>query len=634
MSQFFISCKESRIESNRSFYSSFFIGPFDPGESLTVANALRRTLLSELGGIAIISVEIEGASHEYANLPGVRDTVLDILLNIKDIVLKKLSKNMKPQLGYLRARGPGVVRASDLRLPPFIQSVDPEQYIATLAEDGILNIKFIIDEGKNYIKGKPKTVIDFNQFKKRRLILKKLNQICNNSSLLNNYYFYLNKKYKTKFELKNPRFSLDSRSNLFSDSDFVLTKQKKQIKIPPSSLNLLNVDAVFNPINKVNYIIEANAHKIIESVFDRSNIIENTYKTLNVSLNSSLNLTNINKDNLKLELNIEKMKPLLSVAAQSCLENLRNYQLNLVRLKNLSYEKKIDLMNSRLPEKENMIDIPPLEKENKKTKSLKKIDLKGVAGQKKTFKTKINLKNKQSDLLSELGSLGYYQKNLENISDIIDLKNQSTLDLINPRLNSKGIDVWIGDGNKDGFKNNIILEIWTNGSLHPREALYQAFKHLVKLFSKFKKLKILAQLFESDRNYKDLIRKIKNENFELLPLNENLFIGKYGGIKPQLNKTLIKYTKSKINKNLESQNLNQEKRFSLTQTSYNDFNLIDIGTLNISLRPYASLKRSNINTLADLLKKSKKELIKLPNFGEKSLEEIEKRLDELNLNLN
>jgi DNA-directed RNA polymerase alpha subunit len=638
MSQFFISCKESRIESNRSFYSSFFIGPFDPGESLTIANALRRTLLSELGGIAIISVEIEGASHEYSNLPGVCDTVLDILLNIKDIVLKKLSKNMKPQLGYLRARGPGVVRASDLRLPPFIQCVDPDQYIATLAEDGNLNIKFIIDEGKNYIKGKPKTIIDFNQFKKRRLILKKLNQVCNNSSLLNNYYFYLNKKYKTKFELKNSKLSLDPRSNLFVDSDYIAIKQKTK-KTPPSSLNLLNVDAVFNPINKVNYIIEANAHKIIESVFDKSNLIENTYQTINASLNSSLNLTNVNKDNLKLELNIEKMKPLLSIPAQSCLENLRNYQLNLVRLKNLSYKKKIDLVNSRflLPEKENIIDLPPLGNENKKTKNLKEIYLKGVGKTKKTFKTKINLQNKKSDLFGrdELGSLSLrnYQQNLENISDIIDLKNQSTLDLINPRLNSKGFDVWIGDGKKDSFKNNIILEIWTNGSLHPREALYQAFKHLVKLFSKLKKLKILAKLFESDRNYKDLIRKIKNENFELLPLNENLFIGKYGGIKPQLNKTHIKYPKFKINKNLESQNLNQEKTFSLRQTSYNDFNLIDIGTLNISLRPYASLKRSNINTLADLLKKSKKELIKLPNFGKKSLEEIEKSLNELELEL-
>lgn len=135
-------------------------------------------------------------------------------------------------------------------------------------------------------------------------------------------------------------------------------------------------------------------------------------------------------------------------------------------------------------------------------------------------------------------------------------------------------------------------------------------------------------MFESDRNYKDLIRKIKNENFELLPLNENLFIGKYGGIKPQLTKTPRKDSPSKINKNLWVAAKQLPAPSAAPSAS-----LIDIGTLNISLRSYASLKRSNINTLADLLQKSNKELIKLPNFSKKSLEEIEKSLHELQLEL-
>ena len=59
-------------------------------ESLTLANSVRRSLLSELSGIAIISVQIEGAAHEYSNLPGIRDSVLDILLNVREIVLKKV----------------------------------------------------------------------------------------------------------------------------------------------------------------------------------------------------------------------------------------------------------------------------------------------------------------------------------------------------------------------------------------------------------------------------------------------------------------------------------------------------------------------------------------------------------------
>ena len=81
MGQFFITCKESRIENNRSFYGCFYLGPFEPGQSITVANALRRTLLSQITGIAIVSVNITNVLHEYSTLPGVKDPVLDILLN-------------------------------------------------------------------------------------------------------------------------------------------------------------------------------------------------------------------------------------------------------------------------------------------------------------------------------------------------------------------------------------------------------------------------------------------------------------------------------------------------------------------------------------------------------------------------
>ena len=160
MKKIFISCKESIIENNRSFYGSFSIGPFSETQSLTIANTLRRTLLTECPGLAIISVLIEDVTHEYSTLPGVRDSVLDILLNLKEIVLKKDtnpwllykkdgissvynsvgSSFFKPMIGYLKVKGPGVVRAKDLRLPPFIKIVDPDQYIATLSENGILNI--------------------------------------------------------------------------------------------------------------------------------------------------------------------------------------------------------------------------------------------------------------------------------------------------------------------------------------------------------------------------------------------------------------------------------------------------------------------------------------------------------------
>lgn len=148
--KFFLSCKESRIENEKNFYGSFYIGPFNSGQSLTVANTIRRILLSEINGIAITAVNIEGAKHEYGTLPGVKDSILDIILNLKEIVLKSRFPLREPIYGYIESIGPGIVRACDIKLPFFVQCVDPNQYIATLSENSILKMKMIIQEGKNY----------------------------------------------------------------------------------------------------------------------------------------------------------------------------------------------------------------------------------------------------------------------------------------------------------------------------------------------------------------------------------------------------------------------------------------------------------------------------------------------------
>lgn len=155
MKNFFLSCKEIRIEPStpKTYYGSFYLGPFPTGQGLTVANALRRTLLSDISGLAITSVKIEGVTHEYSTIQGVRETVLDILLNLKEIVVRKKIETQftETQLGYLQVRGPGTVRAIDLKLPPGFQCMDPDQYIATLTENGSLNLVITIDEGKNFI---------------------------------------------------------------------------------------------------------------------------------------------------------------------------------------------------------------------------------------------------------------------------------------------------------------------------------------------------------------------------------------------------------------------------------------------------------------------------------------------------
>jgi len=210
----------------------FFLGPFHSGQSLTVANALRRTLLSELKGLAITSAEIQGAVHEYSILPGVRESVLDILLNLKEIVLKASKDSSvnfkKTQVAFIQVRGPGVVRAKDIKLPIGLQCVDPEQYIATLGEDGVLNIQLKIQQGKNYTIQKPSTFLRPTNWKElhlRQLLFRKLSEMKQNSNSTH------------------------------------------------SASKPLSIDAVFMPITKVNYTIqvEDNLSIALEKTFQNAN---------------------------------------------------------------------------------------------------------------------------------------------------------------------------------------------------------------------------------------------------------------------------------------------------------------------------------------------------------------------------
>ena len=80
-------------------------------------------------------------THEYSVLPGIRESVLEILLNLKQVVFTSNHKITRPVYGYLKSYGPGIVKAKSFQLPSYIQCVDPEQYIATLSYDGFLNLK-------------------------------------------------------------------------------------------------------------------------------------------------------------------------------------------------------------------------------------------------------------------------------------------------------------------------------------------------------------------------------------------------------------------------------------------------------------------------------------------------------------
>ena len=145
---FQVQCLKSTTNKATEFYSKYSIGPFLKGQSTTVGNALRRVLLSNLQGIAISGVRITGIDHEFSTIPHVKEDVVDILLNLKQIILK--GNITEPTLARLNVKDAGIIVAGNLELPNNITLVDPRQYIASLTSKGNLEMEFLIARGQNY----------------------------------------------------------------------------------------------------------------------------------------------------------------------------------------------------------------------------------------------------------------------------------------------------------------------------------------------------------------------------------------------------------------------------------------------------------------------------------------------------
>src|SRR6056300_1755105 len=148
MSNLSIKClKSEKIESG-ACHGQFLINSLRPGQGITIGNQLRRVLLNDLGGVAISAVRIAGISHEFSTIPGVREDILEILLNLKEIVVK--SQLQTPQFGRLKIQGPAVVKADLVQLPSTVEIVNPHQYIMTISTSNILEIEFKFEYGMGY----------------------------------------------------------------------------------------------------------------------------------------------------------------------------------------------------------------------------------------------------------------------------------------------------------------------------------------------------------------------------------------------------------------------------------------------------------------------------------------------------
>nr|ALO21352.1 alpha subunit of RNA polymerase [Chlorogonium capillatum] len=682
MNKIFISCKESRIENNKSFYGCFYLGPFNEGESLTIANALRRTLLSECPGLAITSVLIEDVNHEYSTLSGVRDSVLDILLNLKEIVLKK-SKNpwcsllssrsfrganengfsffeqeretykqkgvssvynqvgsFKPVVGYLKVKGPGIVRAKDLRLPPFIQCVDPDQYIATLSENGSLNMKFVIMEGKSYIIQKNnKNTLDYSFVKKRHILLKTLKELMmyrslprfkTPSLLFSNPLLHASKagmarnllplplpasvtppkaglglkgglKGGLEGGLEGQSERLETEGGVSVGRDIFIKKAGKQKQftslgvkegeklkgLPKGTLSSfknaspLNIDAIFSPIKKVNYIIEISENKIVNKNNEKYSLTNNFYTLIESG--------DFYKTNFPF---LTGTKEFYGVRGEILCEEKESGGDNIINKKShVEYVEHVD------------------------------------AGRE--------------------GKNALKQSFMQNLMEYVETYSTDELWNLSRSLHPL---------RKEGVLHTVILEIWTNGSLHPREALSMAFSHLTKLFMNLEKTKVFNPIYKNVSSYK----KCLNTNIREASSKERVFLNMpvaslwpvpaEGQSLGSANK-LISHDIS-----LSAQNSEREARGTLASPFYihesawesekfrspaqtyetneqDRTKKLDIGSLNLNLRAYTQLKRANIKTIGDLTAVSKKNLYEYYKLDNLSIKLINKSLEEFGLSL-
>ncbi len=130
-------------------YGKFVSEPFERGFGLTVGNALRRVLLSSLQSAAITAVKIKGVLHEFSTLPGVREDVTDIVLNLKEVRLRLhdgLQENAR-----IEAKGPGEVKAGDIKAGPNLEILNPELHIAALSKEGKLDMDLSVRTGRGYV---------------------------------------------------------------------------------------------------------------------------------------------------------------------------------------------------------------------------------------------------------------------------------------------------------------------------------------------------------------------------------------------------------------------------------------------------------------------------------------------------
>ena len=160
-----IAIEKPRIECADSLedgsYGKFVVEPLERGYGTTLGNSLRRILLSSLPGTAVTTIKIDGVQHEFSTIPGVKEDVTEIVLNVKGIIAKLHSEGEKTV--YIESSNPGLVTAGDIRCDSDVEILNPDLHICTLGQDATFNMEITMSQGRGYVSADrnktPQTVI-------------------------------------------------------------------------------------------------------------------------------------------------------------------------------------------------------------------------------------------------------------------------------------------------------------------------------------------------------------------------------------------------------------------------------------------------------------------------------------------
>jgi DNA-directed RNA polymerase subunit alpha len=168
-SQGFLKPRSIEVEPVGKNHAKVIMEPFERGYGHTLGNALRRILLSSMTGYAPTEVQMTGVVHEYSTIAGVREDVVDILLNLKGVVFKL--HNREDVTLVLRKQGAGTVVASDIELPHDVEIINPDHPIATLTDNGKLEMQIKVEQGRGYVPGNVRALSDDRTHTIGRIVL-------------------------------------------------------------------------------------------------------------------------------------------------------------------------------------------------------------------------------------------------------------------------------------------------------------------------------------------------------------------------------------------------------------------------------------------------------------------------------